>query len=148
MLLSYIQTNIYVMLTNWIKDKGKEKNVIIDPLTCIVKLAVLSFKAPGTKISISKNSILFHEPNFFQGTWRFFQGDKREDLHNLYKPIHFSKSFNEGTSTRILLCIIIETFSPSFRIFHRIWHNVCSLSNKLCLSEHFKSSLPPELMML
>ena len=87
MYLTYIPTQAYMMLSNWIREKNRVRNVIIDPLTCIIKLAVLSFMPRGTKISIAQNKIQYHHPNFFQGTWRFFQGDKREDLHNLYNPI-------------------------------------------------------------
>ena len=41
----------------------------------------------GTKISIYKNSIQFHEPSVIQGFIRLWSGDCREDLHNLYNPI-------------------------------------------------------------
>ena len=64
-----------------------EKNMVLDPLTSIVRLAILSFKSKGTKISINNNKITFCEPNMWQGTLRLAFGDNREDLHNLYNPI-------------------------------------------------------------
>lgn len=63
------------------------KNFVLDPLTCIIRCAILSFKPKGTKISICQNKISFCDPTFLQGTIRWSLGDKREDLHNIYQPI-------------------------------------------------------------
>jgi hypothetical protein len=63
------------------------KYFIIDPFTCMVRLAILSFKPRGTKISIIDNMIKYNDPNILQGTIRWSQGDRRDDLHNLYRPI-------------------------------------------------------------
>ena len=64
-----------------------DKNFIIDPLTCMIRLSMLSFKDVGTKISIADNKISFNEPHVLQGPIRWSQGDNRDDLHNLYRPI-------------------------------------------------------------
>lgn len=66
----------------------KEKNIIIDPFSCIVKLCLLNKMPEGTKISIYENKIYFNEPNYAQGVIRFIYGDNREDLHNLFAPIN------------------------------------------------------------
>lgn len=63
------------------------KHFVLDPLTCIIRCAILGYKPKGTKISISENKISFCDPNFLQGTLRWTSGDKREDLHNIYQPI-------------------------------------------------------------
>jgi hypothetical protein len=68
-------------------NNSNDKNYIIDPLTCIIRLAMLSYKEVGTKISIADNKISFNEPHLLQGTIRWSQGDNRDDLHNLYRPI-------------------------------------------------------------
>lgn len=68
-------------------NKTKEKDIIIDPMSCLIKLSILSFYEEGTKISVSNNKINFNEPCMYQGLLRFFHGDGREDLHNLYHPI-------------------------------------------------------------
>lgn len=65
----------------------KEKNLILDPLSCIIRLVVLAYKPYGTKISIYSNKISYHEPNIFQGVIRWSNGDNRNDLHNLHNPI-------------------------------------------------------------
>ncbi len=70
------------------KFKNKEdKNIIIDPMSCLIKLSILKFCPIGTKISIGDNMISILDPGLLQGTFRFFKGDGREDLHNLYLPL-------------------------------------------------------------
>ena len=63
------------------------KKAVLEPFTCIIRCATLNYLPLGTKISIINNKIHFIEPNIFQGTIRWTQGDKREDLHNIYNPI-------------------------------------------------------------
>ena len=81
--------DIFTYSSNYINQiiSNKEKNTILDPLTCIIKLGILNFKPKGTKISINNNRITYHEPSLLQGTIRWSQGDAREDLHNLCYPI-------------------------------------------------------------
>ena len=86
MFTSYITQTTFNFFNN-IFTKPDENNFIIDPFTCMVRLAVLSFKPVGTKISVNDNKISFCEPGFFQGPLRWSKGDNREDLHNLYLPI-------------------------------------------------------------
>ena len=62
-------------------------NSIIDPLTCLIRLAILEFKPINTKISIKNNRITYNDPNILQGTLRWTNGDKRSDIHNIYNPI-------------------------------------------------------------
>ena len=66
---------------------SKNKSLILDPLSCIIRLGILSYKPVGTKISITKNKISFHLPTIFQGPIRWSNGDNRNDLHNLHNPI-------------------------------------------------------------
>lgn len=68
----------------------KDKNIIIDPFSCIIKLSLLSYQTEGTKISINDNQIFFNQPSYGQGLIRYLYGDGREDLHNLFKPIQKS----------------------------------------------------------
>lgn len=82
--ISYI--NYYNMLAN-IFSQTDNKNIILEPISCIIKLILLDYKKEGTKISISNNSIDYYEPSQFQGILRNLNGDGREDLHNIYNPI-------------------------------------------------------------
>ena len=68
-------------------QKKPERNVIIDPFCCLIKLSLLRFLDSGTKISIYQNRIHFNQSGIFQGFIRTFYGDNREHLHNLYMPI-------------------------------------------------------------
>ncbi len=60
---------------------------ILDPLSCIIRLGLLTFKEKCTKISIANNKIYFQAPNILQGPVRWTFGDCRNDLHNLCNPI-------------------------------------------------------------
>lgn len=68
-------------------QKKKERNVIIDPFSCLVKLSLLRYLDEGTKISIYQNRLNFTSPSYIQGIVRFMYGDNREDLHNILLPI-------------------------------------------------------------
>ena len=69
-----------------ISDKN-QKNLILEPLCVIFRLAMLQYKDKGTKLSVKNNSIQYQEPAYDQGILRMLGGDCREDLHNLYHPI-------------------------------------------------------------
>lgn len=86
MFSSLITSKTLDFLNSFFKKKCN-KTMIIDPLSCIVRLSILSFKPIGTKISIIDNRISYNEPHFLQGPIRWSYGDNREDLHNLYSPI-------------------------------------------------------------
>lgn len=60
---------------------------ILDPMSTIVRLAILSYKEKGTKLSIHNNSLSFQAPNYFQAPLRWGYSDDRADLHNLHNPI-------------------------------------------------------------
>ena len=92
---------------------GKGENIIIDPLSCLIKLSILSLYPEGTKICISNNSIGYCNPNLLQGSIRFINGDAREDLHNLFKPIQksitwFSKEPKYSQKINILYQMCVE----------------------------------------
>lgn len=68
-------------------QKKKERNVIIDPFSCLVKLSLIRYLEEGTKVSIYQNRLNFNAPSYMQGIVRFMYGDNREDLHNILLPI-------------------------------------------------------------
>lgn len=86
MFTSILTSNLYQTLSKWAVS-SKEKNIIIDPLSCFIKLGLLNFYPIGTKISITNNQITFNEPGYMQGVVRTFKGDGRDDLHNVFNPI-------------------------------------------------------------
>lgn len=87
-------SNLFNLMNN---NSKKNKNLILEPLSCLLRISMIFFKKKGTKIGISKNSIYFQNPHYFQGALRWSSGDNRNDLHNLHNPIMKSiKWFNSS----------------------------------------------------
>jgi hypothetical protein len=63
---------------------------ILDPLSVIIKLAILSNKPIGTKICISRNVIYFQSPGIFQGLCRYILKTNKTDLQYLYNPLELA----------------------------------------------------------
>lgn len=78
------------------------KLYILDPLSVIVKLAILSNKPSGTKITIQRNAIEINDYSFFQGMYRLINGYNKSDLHYLHNPIHFACETYLTTDTQEL----------------------------------------------
>ena len=81
--------NVYKSI-QWINSlfENKERpKYLLDPLTTIIKLAMLKYKTPLTKICIFNNEISFSDPSPFQGINRWRQGASRINIHYLYLPI-------------------------------------------------------------
>jgi hypothetical protein len=81
------------MSTTTIPENNKHVNIrafILDPLTVIIKLAILSNKPVGTKILIQNNVIYFQEPGIFQAITRIFYNSNKTDLQYIYNPIQIA----------------------------------------------------------
>ena len=63
---------------------------ILDPLSVIIKLAILSNKPTGTKICIDKNIIYIQDPGIFQSFCRYTFKNDKTDLQYLYNPIEIA----------------------------------------------------------
>lgn len=63
---------------------------ILDPLSTIIKLAVLGKKEIGCKISIKNNQIFIQEYGIFQGVARYYLGVTKNDIHYLSIPIELA----------------------------------------------------------
>ena len=63
---------------------------ILDPLSTIIKLAVLGKKNIGCKISISNNQIYIQDIGIFQGIARYYLGLTKNDIHYLSIPIEIA----------------------------------------------------------
>lgn len=66
---------------------GLEKAFIIDPLTTICKMALLSYLPDRTKISINNHVLVIQEHTRLQGLERLTNGDSRSDIVNLNVPL-------------------------------------------------------------
>ena len=72
-------------------DNQKEiHNFVLDPLSVIIKLAILSNKPVGTKIFIQKNVLYLQEPWIFQSITRYLFHSNKTDLQYLYNPIQLA----------------------------------------------------------
>lgn len=114
-------------------NKTTRKNLILEPISCIMKLIILQYKKEGTKISVSDNSILYNEPTIIQGILRTFYGDCREDLHNLYHPLlkcvewysnddPYFKFFYQEAKKGLLL--LKDVYNDNTTIHHTISHYI------------------------
>jgi len=78
---------------NDIPDNSKNTNYklyILDPLSIIIKLAIISNKPIGTKIHIFDNIVFIQEPGYFQSICRIYYNASKTELQYLYNPIHFA----------------------------------------------------------
>lgn len=66
------------------------KSYVLDPLSVIVKLAILSNKPVGTKLLIQNNTIFFQEPGPFQPLCRVLYKSNKTDIQYLYNPINMA----------------------------------------------------------
>lgn len=66
------------------------KHFLLDPLSVIIKLSILSSKPVGTKLSIKNNIIYFQEPGIFQGVSRMFINSNKTDIQYLYNPLNIA----------------------------------------------------------
>lgn len=133
-------SNLLNIFNHIVNQQTKNKNIILDPMSCLVKLALLSFYDNGTKISIYQNRIMFNEPGLLQGTYRFFNGDGKEDLHNLFNPLQKSIDWyweKDNNEINFLfensingLKSLKKSYRDNFMIQHLIDYYITILENK------------------
>ena len=133
-----INNSLYEIFINFFHDKNK--NSIIEPLICLVRLAIIEFKPLGTKISIFDNRITYNEPNILQGAVRWSNGDTRDDLHNIYLPITKASEWysldNEDIKNILLFAIrglekLKSSYNRNSTINHSIQYYITYLKNSL-----------------
>lgn len=73
--------------------KVKIITYILDPLSVIIKLAILSKKNVGCKISIANNILYIQEKGIFQSLVRRVFNDNKNDIQYLYNPIELACNY-------------------------------------------------------
>ena len=63
---------------------------VLDPLSVIIKLAIISNKPLGTKIRIDNNIISLQEPGLFQSVCRYILKSNKTDIQYIYNPIELA----------------------------------------------------------
>jgi hypothetical protein len=100
------------------------KLFLLDPLTVIIKLAILGNKPVGTKILIQNNVLYLQEPGPFQAFCRLIFNSNKTDLQYMYNPIQIAcdkfltpESINKNTRIKhLFVCAqqglkkLIETY--------------------------------------
>lgn len=117
----------YTFIQNLFRETNN--NSILDPLSCVIRLAILSFKPNGTKISITQNKISYNEPSILQGSIRWSQGDNRDDLHNIFKPLlkateWYDKNSNELKEIFVLAICGLEKLKQAYSNNSTINHSI------------------------
>ena len=64
-----------------------DKTYIIDPLTCLCKIALLYFMPEKTKLAINHHVLYLQGYSYYQWIERMKNGDSRIDISNLNTPI-------------------------------------------------------------
>ena len=72
------------------EELEKFNKYILDPLSVIIKLAILSNKRIGCKISIYNNIITIQEIGIFQAFVRYIFKNNKIDIQYLYNPIQLA----------------------------------------------------------
>jgi len=81
------------MNTSNLPENNTKVNIklfLLDPLSVIIKLAILSNKPVGTKLLIQNNVVYFQEPGWFQSATRYFYNTNKTDLQYMYNPIQIA----------------------------------------------------------
>ena len=91
---NFFYSNLKKYILTGTNDSGTD-NLVLEPFTTIIRLALLKYKQKYTKISIFNNKIFYQEPDILQPALRWKNGDTREHIHNLYNPIiKFTQWYN------------------------------------------------------
>ena len=80
-------------MSNYLPDDNTTlnlRNFLLDPLSVIIKLAILASKPVGTKVCIHNNVLSFQEPGPFQAFCRIIYNMNKSDLHFIYNPIQLA----------------------------------------------------------
>ena len=152
MYTSKVADTAYNFFKNFFREP-ENKSFILDPLSVVIRLGILSFKPRGCKISINDNKIRYNEPCIFQGPIRWSHGDAREDLHNLYFPIIKALSWYDITNPELnnlfkLSIVGLEKLKESYTsntiIAHSIQHYIKLITDGLNKKKNDSETLTSE----
>lgn len=110
---------------------NSDKNPVIEPLTCMIRLAILSFKPLGTKVCIYENSVYIQEPSILQGPIRWISGDNRNDIHYLLDPINKSLKKYDITDPSIenIFKLSVKGLKKLKKSYDKYYHTNSSLTS-------------------
>ena len=95
--------NIYNMD---MKSKKERSDMILEPLQVMIQLALLSHCPIGTKVSVSDNILQLHQPTMYQGLWRWYNSDSKDDLYYLFHAIRRYYKWYKSDENKIFSYIL------------------------------------------
>jgi hypothetical protein len=121
------------------------KRLILDPLSVIIKLAIIGNKPVGSKVLIHNNVVYIQEPGMFQAVCRIFFHSNKTDLQYMYNPIQIacneflSKEFTQKTPRikQLFVCAqtglkrLMETYQTCTIIHHCLNYYFAIITNHL-----------------
>ena len=117
------------------------RNLILEPFNCILRIILLNYKKEGTKISVQNNSIQYSDPSLYQGILRSIYGDNRDDIHNLYAPIlkayewynTIDSKMNKYFFEKLIIGLncLKNVYDPNTIIYHSITHYITMIQDLL-----------------
>ena len=75
------------------EDRVQIHKYILDPLSTIIKLCILSKKSIGCKISVYNNTVIIQEAGIFQPLVRYWYNNNKIDIQYLYNPIELACNY-------------------------------------------------------
>jgi hypothetical protein len=111
---------------------------ILDPLSVIIKLAIISNKPVGTKLLIKNNVVHIQEPGPFQGFCRYINKSTKNDLQYLYNPIQLACQYFMNEEYREENPQIVELFECAQRGIEKLLETYANDSMiQLCLNYYY-----------
>ena len=89
----YLSKKSLDVVKNYLLTESDSHSNVLEPLSTLFGLAILSVKPIGTKILVSNNQIYFQEPTFYQGPLRWVFGAKRDDITFIKMPLLHALKF-------------------------------------------------------
>lgn len=120
-----ILKNAYAIFSSLKNKDINEDTQILEPLSTIIMLSIVSFKNVGTKIAIGNNKIYIQPPTAIQGAIRWTFGNNREEVHYLLKPI-FRALHTYNPSHNPELKTIFEYAIKGLRLLKESYNNTSS----------------------
>ena len=73
---------------NALNTHVKERSdMILEPLQVMIQLSLVSKCPIGTKVSVSDNILQIQQPYLYQGIFRWWQADNKDDLYYLFHAV-------------------------------------------------------------
>ena len=91
-----------------VSKKKERSDMILEPLQVMVQLALLNYCPVGTKVSVSDNILQLQFPTLFQGVWRWYNHDGKDDLYYLFHAIRRYYKWYKSENIKIFSFILNE----------------------------------------